>query len=77
MSSTASNGLKGVYFKNVPEGSEAFELGYRANDVLKEINNTEIKDINSLKIHFDNLVGKSTFKYNIHRLGMLKQIINE
>lgn len=45
MSATATNGTNGVYFKEVPENCLAYELGYRTNKVIKEINGKDIANV--------------------------------
>ncbi len=52
MSATATGGTNGVYFKEVPEKSEAYKLGFRANTVIKDLNGKPVNDIESfLKVY--------------------------
>ena len=71
MSATASSGLKGVYFKNVPINSAAYELGFRSNDVLKQVNDIELEDLAHLKLNVYKLSEKNTMILKIHRLGRM------
>lgn len=74
MSSTASNGLKGVYFKNVPVYSAAYKLGFRTNDVLKQVNDKKMENKSALILYFDEYMGNDELTYTIHRLGRLQQV---
>lgn len=48
MSSTASNGLSGVFFKEVPVDCIAFSYGFRSGDILKTVKGFPISDLESL-----------------------------
>ena len=45
MSATATGGTDGVYFKEVPENSAAYKLGFRTNSIVKEINGSPVNNI--------------------------------
>ncbi len=45
MSATATNGTFGIYFKDVPENSTAYGMGFRTNQVLKEWQNKKIENV--------------------------------
>ena len=51
MSATASNGTLGVYFKDVPENSSVYSLGFRTNQILKKWEGK--KDRDCTRIHDD------------------------
>ncbi len=51
MSATATGGTNGVYFKEVPENSAAYKLGFRTNSVVKELDGKPLSNMESfLKI---------------------------
>jgi len=45
MSSTATAGTNGVYFKKVSRNSIAYEIGYRTHQVVKSVNGIEINNV--------------------------------
>ena len=74
MSSTGSNGLKGVYFKNVPNNSEAYQLGFRTNDVIKTLNDIQLEDATSFKYNYNKLDGEKSICCSLHRLGRINKV---
>jgi hypothetical protein len=74
MSSTASNGLKGVYFRNVPENSEAYELGFRPNDILKVFNGIQLDGVAEYKLQCSKFSEEESICCSIHRLGNQQEI---
>jgi len=45
MSSTATAGTNGVYFKAVSEDSEAYKLGYRTHQVVKQVEGIAVENV--------------------------------
>lgn len=44
MSATATGGTDGVYFKAVPENSEAYRMGFRSNMIIKDYHGSSLKN---------------------------------
>ncbi|MGL4737414.1 MAG: hypothetical protein ACRCW2_08185, partial [Cellulosilyticaceae bacterium] len=53
ISSTASYGYEGVYFKKVPPTSKAYALGFRTRDLVKRMESQNVKDVT----HFLEIIG--------------------
>lgn len=74
ISSTASNDYKGIYFEEVPEGSEAYALGYRKRDIVKSVNGTALSDKKSFFSELKKIESNALVILDIHRTNSMQTL---
>lgn len=74
ISSTASNDYKGIYFEEVPEGSEAYALGYRKRDIVKSVNGAALSDKKSFFSELKKIESNALVILDIHRTNSMQTL---
>lgn len=74
ISSTASDDYKGIYFEEVPEGSEAYALGYRKRDIVKSVNGAALSDKKSFFSELKKIESNALVILDIHRTNSMQTL---